>query len=191
MSEPLPATFRVKVRIRSERTSAPVRIELDALCHSETKALLAYWQDMRHDRNMPAPSDFDPAAVRGLLPHISLIEVLPGPPPDYLFRVEGEAIKSALGVARMGRRLSDFRTDMGARYRSIVSSYEAACVERAPIAVRTTPRFAGRNYAAMEILKLPLSQDGKTVNRLLCAYCFTGAPEAALGAKVRPLAFEG
>lgn len=69
-------------------------------------ALLRYWQSICRDNRLPGRADLDPLGMRSLLPHVYLIDVLPGDRPDrwrFRARLLGEKHVEVYGPGFVAR----------------------------------------------------------------------------------------
>ncbi len=88
-------------RLLSFAPEAPPRV-LDG--HPPLARLLALWLDWRGDRPAPERRDVDPLSLRGLLPHVFLLDVLDD---DFRFRLVGEAVNERYRHRPKGRTLRE------------------------------------------------------------------------------------
>jgi hypothetical protein len=134
-----------------------------ATCHPDMLKMLAYWEGKRQGRGMPRRRDIDPAELVGLLPNIMLVDVVPDGR-RFVYRLVGTEEVQVRGRDPTGR--------------SVREGYFAASPE---IAEKTTRRSATPaplfyeedNFRVVDRdiceanLFLPLSEDDKTVNKIL------------------------
>ena len=160
----------------------PEWVAIDALTRSETKAAYAYWLRKRGERPMPRRTDIDPSEIRQLLPCLLIVDVLHETPPDYYFRIEGEAVRDAVGFRRAGRRLTEIKSLMNAEaYEWTVARLNAVCTEKLPKAQASTLAKIGRSFYEVEIVSLPLSDDGDRVDRIFQCIGFLKRPGVVPG----------
>ena len=129
------------------------------------RELYDYWRQSAGERLMPARSDFDPLKVPRLLPHIGLIDMRGGTD-RALFRLAGTRLRDIYGAEITGKRLSDIFGEACAVYWRRV---------HARIAKKGLPGHGvvrgpseGRDHVILFWLRLPLSDDGRQVDRILC-----------------------
>ena len=73
------------------------RLPADAV-EPEFTELLRYWESRRHGDRLPARADIEPLELRGLLPHLLLLEVeRAGDRLRFRFRVAGTAFTTLIG----------------------------------------------------------------------------------------------
>ena len=122
-----------------------------------------YWDRKRGARDMPSPDDIDFMELRAWLPGIMLVEVTPGFPRDLIYRVVGERAVRQRGYDPSGMSVrqagySDAPGDAAATYGLVVD-------RRLPLYCWNEAQdIAGQ---VSNTLALPLSRDGKVVDRVL------------------------
>lgn len=138
-----------------------------ALVDARLKDLLAYWQDKRGERPMPARADIAPADMVTHLPRLALLNVTePGQgPEDFSVRLSGTGIDDLLGKDHRGARLGDMLPQPEAR---LVAAALAALVEhKRPMRFFADARLPGNPEAQVEGIALPLGPDNGPVNMIL------------------------
>ncbi len=133
-------------------------------------ALHAYWDRRRQGRPMPPRSAIDPADIPALLPAVFLVDVLESPR-DYRFRLAGTDLREVIGVELTGRRVGDvlppdFATDVRIRWDAVVE-------QRRPMVCKGHLWIEHREFIRWQDIILPLSTDGRTVDKLLGAITFS------------------
>jgi len=129
------------------------------------RELYDYWLDCAGSRRMPARSDLDPLRrVPKLLPSIGLIDVGHGLD-DAWFRLAGTRLHDVYGEEITGKRVDEIFTGPAADYwrRVHASVVESGMprhgVVRGPV--------EGRDHVVLFWLRLPLSEGGGRVDRIL------------------------
>lgn len=121
---------------------------------------LEYWRARKGDRIMPSRADISPAALRGVLPQIALVDV-PGagdPPTGYVVRLAGDAIIQVYG-SLTGKPLDQLLpADILMRW---VACFDAARTAAAPIGVTSRVAFQNKTWLQAEVLLAPLGQDDR------------------------------
>lgn len=131
----------------------------------EQRVLFDYWQDIARGRVMPARADFDPLKLPDLLPHLGLIDLREGFERSY-FRLAGTRLREVYGREITGLPLSEVFTGCRADPWRTVHwriATEALCAQ----GVAHGPA-QGRDHVVLYWLRLPLSDDGVRVDRILC-----------------------
>jgi hypothetical protein len=129
------------------------------------RELFDYWLSSAGQRPMPARSDLDPLKVPRLLPHLGLIDLRDGVD-GGLFRLAGTRLRDIYGREITGRCLDEVFSGDRARYwrrvhgRVVEKGLPAHGVVRGPA--------KGREHVVLFWLRLPLSEDGGRVDRILC-----------------------
>jgi hypothetical protein len=143
---------------------ATVLRSTEELRDERLKQLYRYWDNKRGTRHMPRRSDIDPIDLTYCLGYLCLIEVEPGEPPRFRFRVDGSNCAIISGIEMTGRYvdeipLSEYRTVMENAYRQIY-------LTKLPHFYADDEVWDERRYQT-EGLLLPLSNDDKNVNMMI------------------------
>ncbi len=128
----------------------------------------AAWDDARGSRPMPRRSDIDPVKLGSTLQYVSVLDVVPGDPVDFRYRVMGQHLIKGYGVDLTGQ----LHTVIADRSRPAWPYYEAyvSCfTTKQPQALDIQTR--NRKKLVMQLLGKvwPLSDDGTTVTGILGA----------------------
>jgi hypothetical protein len=126
----------------------------------------AVWGQARGARALPRRVDIDPAKLAASLPHVTLLDVVPGEPVDFRYRLIGQQLITAFGDNVTGathrQQANPARKDW-----PMYEAYVRCLKTRQPqdIAVE----FRNRNQALLNARARvwPLSDDGETVTGLL------------------------
>lgn len=137
--------------------------------------VLAYWQSKcGPGGRLPGRRDIDPLELRGLLPSIYLIDVLP----DERFRIRllGEAHVEVYGTGKVGRIIDDiFPPAAAAEFNRL---YAAVVRRRAPVINRGQVTWLeSHSWMHYEGLHAPLATDGSTIDCIFGAGAFTGSAD--------------
>lgn len=140
--------------------------ELPQVAISEKiRSLYRLWQDKRGDRVAPARSDFDVEEFMPWIGRLIIYEVI-GEAEDFRYRLVGTDLVRIHGLDLTGRVVSEACYTAG-NTRTLVNLAEV-CRKRQP-RYRNDGQVTVKQWArAMERLFLPLSSDGRTVDRILC-----------------------
>jgi hypothetical protein len=129
------------------------------------RELFDYWHRSAGTRRMPARSDLDPLQVPRLLPHMGLIDVADGLDQAY-FRLAGTRLHDIYGQEITGKLAEDvFSGDCAAYWRRI---HERVVETGLPHHGVVRGPAKGRDHVVLFWLRLPLSEDGGRVDRILC-----------------------
>jgi len=140
------------------------------------RELFDYWRQSAGHRRMPARSDFDPFSVPKLLPCIGLIDV-GGGLENAWFRLAGTRFHDVYGEEITGKRVE--RVFAGPRSDYWQRAHGRVIGQGLPLSGVVRGPAEGRDHVLMFWLRLPLSQDGTKVDRILC-YDIAGANEGAV-----------
>ena len=157
-------------------SASPWHIVDFALAFEDTRLsnLKALWDRKRGDRVMPARADFDPTDLREHIGSLFLVDVLEGGD-DFQYRLIGSAIVDAVGRDVTGKKVSDvFEEPILRLYRHLVQ-------HPTPVRTHGTVEWRQRCYLEHECILLPLSDDGRTVNKFICEMVFTPTSRRAAG----------
>jgi len=138
------------------------------------RELFDYWLQSAGERSMPARSDVDPLKVPRLLPHIGLIDLRDGLDRG-LFRLAGTRLRDIYGQELTGKRVCEVFCGQCAAYWGRVHDRVAKTGAPAHGVIRGPA--TGRDHIVLFWLRLPLSDDGGRVDRILCLD--TAGPNAA------------
>jgi hypothetical protein len=137
---------------------------------------LEYWRSVKGDRAMPARADISPAALRGVLPQIGLVD-LPGPddrPTAYVIRLAGDAITRVFGTLT-GKPIDQILPPhILERW---IACFDAARADAAPVRAASRIAFQNKTWLQAEVLLAPLGQAGQ-VSMLFAAVDVWLADEA-------------
>ncbi|MEQ8265708.1 PAS domain-containing protein [Parvibaculum sp.] len=142
--------------------------DLDALWQP-LPGLVAYWERKRGTRSMPAPRDIDPVEIPRLMPWITIADVTYDPL-DFRYRLVGTRIVEMGGIDRTGKSLREGHE--GERLEERLAALRELLEKKGPVALGGRLDWLGRGYRKFQCVHLPLSDDDRTVTRLIAAYAF-------------------
>ncbi len=127
------------------------------------------WEARRHGREMPSRADFDVLDLKYMIGKIVLFDVAYDPL-RYRCRLHGTAIARRVGYEMTGKTIDDIpspalRAKMHAHFARVVEG-------RVPIVETRERETLEEGTIDCEVLILPLSGDGKTVDMLLIGMAF-------------------
>jgi hypothetical protein len=129
------------------------------------QALFAYWEKERGDRALPSRHDIDPAALRFVLGHLILLDVLRDPI-QFRIRLQGTELEWWMGGDLTGQTLDQLRSPgLSALAHQCLTTVIETRVPFHKIGEETIGDLP-RHY---EALLLPLASDGVSVNMVLAA----------------------
>ena len=134
-----------------------------ATCHPDILKILAYWEGKRGDRAMPRRGDIDPAELIELLPNIMLVDVVDDER-QFVYRLVGTGEVQVRGKDPTGKSVKEGY--FAASPEAAVANYQKVCDTKAPYYEEDEFQVVDR-YIGEANLFLPLSDDGRTVNKIL------------------------
>lgn len=136
------------------------------VCSPPFAGLFKLWDSKRTGHTYPARGDFDPLEMKPWLGRLSLLDVLPGPPMDFRYRLVGTMTAEQYGIDLTGKLFTE------ACFIGTPAEAQAAMTEFVRIGkvrYRNDPVEDMRGFASMrERIYLPLAEDGKTIDMILC-----------------------
>jgi len=135
------------------------------LVSREQRQLYDYWRSCAAMRAMPARRDLDPVLMRDHLPSICLIDIFHGLR-DAVVRLAGTQIKDVYGIELTGKCLGDL--EWGDRIDYWQSIYQRVLESKAPLHGAIQGPISEREHIKLFWLRLPLSDNGRRVNKILC-----------------------
>jgi hypothetical protein len=143
---------------------------LEAITDPRLKRFLAYLEAKRGDRPFAARRDIDPAELTYILPQMLLIDVL-HEPLRFRYRLVGTGLVTWRGYDLTGKPVDDhplpkLREQALLRYRETV--------ERRVATGGTYDIELDGRRRRYQTVRVPLSEDGKTINMLAIASVFEG-----------------
>lgn len=135
------------------------------LVSREQRQLYDYWRSCAAMRAMPARGDLDPIFMRDHLPSICLIDIFHGLR-DAVVRLAGTRIKDVYGIELTGKCLGDL--EWGERADYWQSVYQRVLEGSAPLHGAIQGPISEREHITLFWLRLPLSDNGRRVNKILC-----------------------
>jgi hypothetical protein len=151
--------------------------------HPELRRLYDYWQARRRGRRYPARLDIDPVDIKYALGNVSLVEVA-GDPPRFRWRLVGTLLVQRLGYDMTNQWVDDYPNEAYRQY--LIDSYRTIVATGEPTAALNERDIDGKPRR-FEILRLPLAEDGQTINMILiCSMYFEALPPRPLLAGMAP-----
>ncbi len=129
------------------------------------RELFDYWLQSAGARRMPARSDLDPFKIPRLLPSIGLIDVRNGLD-RAAFRLAGTRLHDVYGQEITGKSAGEVFSGRQAGYWRRV--HERVVGAGMPLSGVVRGPADGRDHVVLFWLRLPLSEDGGYVDRILC-----------------------
>lgn len=130
---------------------------------------LAYWNRQRGERLMPRRRDIDPTALRRILPHVQITEVIDGGS-RFRYRLVGTAIVEAFGAEFTGKYVDELVS--GERDNFVHGCYRTVCRARQPAFVRSRYITTKNVDLTANRVLMPLSENGDDVHQIFGALTF-------------------
>jgi hypothetical protein len=131
--------------------------------HPRLIRLYEHWDAKRNGRPMPSRADMDPLDLPFVLGHLLLMDVT-GPPLRFRYRLIGSALTQRAGRDLTGRFVNELPE--GDYRKSVIEWHTSVVEDRAPRR-RLTRRVIDARWQHYEILTMPLSSDGESVDMTL------------------------
>jgi len=154
---------------------------IDALEQAVTKEGLAFWRShIEPGETLPHVDEIDPLALRKLLPHIVLIDVIwpdgdeggEGIPDDFRYRLVGGHSADTHDANLTGLRVSEL-SQFGQSYTdTMLSFYRSICEHKAPVAAGGPLAIIGKGYREFEGIYMPFTETGGRVDRLMAVVVY-------------------
>lgn len=133
-------------------------------CHKDVRAMHDYWLAKRGTRTMPARADLDPAEIKKLLPMMVLVDVT-ADARRFVYRLVGTQEVAERGNDPTGKPVAE--AFFGGSLEETLSCYEYVVRNRAPFCYRDPYAAPDGQIQDDDIIYLPLSDDGASVNMIL------------------------
>lgn len=131
---------------------------------ADVKAIYRYWVLKHQGDRLPRRADIDPLEFPRLLPHITIVEVVPDER-RYVYRLVGTKDVEVRGQDPTGKSVLD--GFFGPSVEDALHCYDTVVKTRQPHYDDEPYVTLDRRYSDDETLFLPLSDDGENVNRIL------------------------
>lgn len=131
---------------------------------ADVKAIYRYWVLKHQGDRLPRRADIDPLEFPRLLPHITMVEVVPDER-RYVYRLVGTKDVEIRGQDPTGKSVLD--GFFGPSVEDALHCYDTVVTTRRPHYDDEPYVTLDRRYSDDETLFLPLSDDGENVNRIL------------------------
>ncbi|PHZ83257.1 PAS domain-containing protein [Paremcibacter congregatus] len=131
------------------------------------RELYAYWLKVRGESSMPSRKDINPMDIPHLLSSIWMADVLHGDPVGFKARLFGTDLVRAFQLEATDRRLDEFSFTGG-----IIKRMTALVETRQPYFWKGPFPFETDDFKSYSTVSLPLSNDDKVVNIIICSVHF-------------------
>jgi hypothetical protein len=144
-------------------TPEEIRGRIDA-CHKTVQAMYDYWLAKRGSRAMPARADLEPTEIKKLLPMTMLVDVT-ADERRFVYRLVGTQEVAERGSDPTGKSVAE--AFFGSSLEEALGCYDYVVRNRAPFCYRDPYAAADGQIQNDDIIYLPLSDDGASVNMVL------------------------
>lgn len=131
----------------------------------EQRELFDYWRNSAKGRAMPRRADINPAAIAAMLPSISILDAS-ARLDKITYRLAGTRLREIFGCEVTGKSVFDL--EFGEKRDYWLSIYERVIAEQIPMQGAVKGPIAHRDHVVLFWMRLPLSEDGSAVNKVLC-----------------------
>ena len=133
-------------------------------CHKSVQAMYDYWMAKRASRTMPARADIEPVEIKKLLPMMVLVDVT-ADARRFVYRLVGTQEVAERGNDPTGKSVAE--AFFGGSLDETLSCYEYVTRRQAPFCYRDPYAAPDGQIQNDDIIYLPLSDDGASVNMIL------------------------
>jgi hypothetical protein len=131
------------------------------------KRLLCDWEDRRHGREFPCRADFTPFDLKYILGNVSLLDVTYDPL-QFRYRLHATNISERMEKDMTNRNIDDL--PVADHVHKARSHFTEVVQSRVPVAFTLSREFLDhRDPHNCEVLMLPLSNDGTSINMIMSA----------------------
>ncbi len=131
----------------------------------EQRELFDYWRACAKGTSMPSRANISPASIPALLPGISILDA--GSRPDeIIYRLAGTRLRDIFGREVTGKSVFDL--EFGEKRNYWLAVYRRVIDEKVPMQGAIKGPVADRDHVVLFWMRLPLSDDGAAVNKILC-----------------------
>jgi hypothetical protein len=124
------------------------------------------WREAQAGREMPQRADISPAKLKDCLPYVALIDVVPGDPIDFRYRLLGQKLIRGFGQNITGGLHTQY-ADRSAATWPFYDAYSRCVATRLFQKIDHEFRNHNKTIVRVRSLVLPLSDDGEAVTGLL------------------------
>jgi len=137
-----------------------------AIREPRLKRFYDYWQMARRGRRFPARCDIDPLDFPYMLGNVMLVDVLRDPL-RFRIRLHATNVVDRAGLDLTGKLIDEMPAE---RRKAAEAHYRQVLAQRAPLALCYEHHPIDERMWNCEVLVLPLSTDGTTIDMLMSAF---------------------
>jgi len=149
-------------RVSPEETEARI-----AASHPDIGVMVEYWRRKAGDRRMPRRTDIEPGDIKAFLPRITLVDVVQDER-RFVYRLVGTEEVASRGSDPTGRSVGE--AYFAASAEESLSYYEYVAQHAEPYCYRDSYYAPDGALEKQDVIFLPLSEDGESVNMILVFY---------------------
>ncbi|MCG8356597.1 MAG: PAS domain-containing protein [Kiloniellales bacterium] len=154
--------FRI-TQVRSARTISP-----EQLTHETLKELFERWCEAKGGSSWPRREDLQPETLRSALGRLMILQVEPGDPRLFRYRLVGTAIVESHLEEMTGQTTDDFSSQ--SLRRMLRAQHEAVLDTGQPLCARVAAEGDGQEITYEKVV-LPVSSDGRAIDQLVaCSF---------------------
>ena len=131
----------------------------------EQRELFDYWRSCAKEGGLPSRGRINPAEIPALLPGISILDAGKAPE-EVIYRLAGTRLRDIFGQEVTGKSVFDL--EFGEKRNYWLAVYRKVIEEKVPMQGAIKGPVADRDHVVLFWMRLPLSNDGKSVNKILC-----------------------
>ncbi|MEZ5830399.1 MAG: PAS domain-containing protein [Dongiaceae bacterium] len=149
----------------SEMPKATAALDIAEINSPRIHRLFAYWQAQQRfrDGSLPRRSDIAPDQIKDLLPNVMIVDV-EHDPLRFRYRLVGTSVVEYNGLEFTGRYLGDIGWP---EEQELLDSYVEVVSSRKPVFGSLAWKLTTGAVGRCEFARLPLSEDGTVVSRIL------------------------
>jgi hypothetical protein len=124
--------------------------------HKNSHLLVGYWSRLRNGRDVPAQTDIDPRAIKRMLSHVFILDVIN--PARPIYRLAGTGLCERFGMELKGTGfLAHWEGQSGLALNSLLKQ---ALKSRQPVCLSSIGATADCGMVELETILAPISFDG-------------------------------
>lgn len=153
---------QVLERLTPEETEARI-----AACHPDIQAVVSYWRSKVGGRRMPQRTDIEPSDLKPYLSRMTLVDVVPDAR-RFVYRLVGTEEVASRGSDPTGRSVAE--AYFAASAEESLMYYDHVARYGEPYCFRDDYQAPDGAMETQDVIFLPLSENGETVNMILVFY---------------------
>jgi hypothetical protein len=138
--------------------------DLSCVGSAAIAAALDYWRSKSVAPSIPSRSQIDPLEMRSFLSKLLMIDVESDR--EFAYRLCGTRVAAINGKDLTGQRASE--VNLGASSQQFIEVYQRVIRSKEPILFTGRLWWQDREWVGFEQIILPLSTDGRAVDKLMC-----------------------